>query len=131
LDTKVTKENSLSYLEENSLSYLEENYLMFLPLLILLRTMRSKVPQLVTIVTSDFTQIPPKISFLLALCNKINILLSSIFLLSTVMISLLDLLLSEIIPQSALIWKMLSTHHTLHEDFPFLGEAFQGYPHQL
>jgi hypothetical protein len=86
--------------------------------------MRSKVPQLVTIVTPKFTQVPPEISFLLSLCSKNNILLRSIFLLIIAMRSVLDLLLSEIVSQFSPIWKMLMPHHTLYEYFPFLGEAF-------
>jgi hypothetical protein len=92
------------------------------------------VPQLATMVTSDFTQVPSEISFLLSLslCNKRTILfISSISLLSTTLRSFLDLLLSEIVPQSAPISNILTTPHLLHEDFTFLGEAFQGYPHQI
>jgi hypothetical protein len=41
--------------------------------------------------------------------------------------SLLDILLSKVIPQSAPIWKFLSPHHTLHEKLPLFGESLEGY----
>jgi len=117
LDTRVTKEKSVFKLGRKFLhgccSSCLRPLLFLLLLLLPLRTMRSKVPQLVTTITYDFTQVPPRTSFLIALCSKSNILISSICLMSTSLRSFPDLLLSEIIPQLAMLNfpLILNLHH--------------------
>jgi len=133
LDMRVNNENSLSNLSSNSsidayIAATGPSSSSFSP------DIGLKVAILVADETYEFSQVFPRTPLLLtfSFCHKRNIIfIISIYLLSTPLISFQDLLLSEIVPQSTLVWKMFSTHHILHEYFPFLGEAFQVYPHQI